>query len=136
MKTSNGLQTDRIKICLFIYWLISKHTILISTSRMVVSRNCFVLVCCEDLVLVACRTTEVAPHRVITAGWFISLGQRKFKTLLVLGFTAVSLRNKSSRLKIWIIALMGLDLKLLLHRHSLLSPGHPTTSHMRNINCL
>ena len=81
---------------------------------MVISRNGLVLVCCEDLVFVACHTMKVAPHSVITAGWFISLGQRKFKTLPVLGFTAVSLGNKNSRLKIGNIALMGLDLKVSL----------------------
>lgn len=67
--------------------------------------------CCDDLVLVACHTTTVVPYRVIIAGWFSSAGQRKFKALLVLGFTAVSLGNENKRLKIGIVALMELDLK-------------------------
>lgn len=78
---------------------------------LIISRKVLVLVCCDDLLLVTCHKTEVVPYRVIIAGWFSSPGQRKLKTLLVLGFTVVSLGNENKRLKIGIVALMGLDLK-------------------------
>lgn len=88
---------------------------------MIISRKGLNLVCCDDLVLIACHIIKVVPYRAITAGCFSSPGQRKFKTLFVLGVTAVTLGNKNKRLKIGIIALMGLDLKAS-HKHSFLSP--------------
>lgn len=60
---------------------------------LIISRKGLVLVCCDGLLLVACHATKVVPYRLIIAGWFSLPGQRKFKTLLVLGVTAVKLRE-------------------------------------------